>query len=91
EGERFFPSIKRALGAKERRRKASSAFLCAPINALDQGVYRQAIPLKTLRNHGDFGIGTFDDLEGDLVMLDGRGFQLLSDGRVKEVNPEAMT
>ena len=47
--------------------------------------------LKSLRDRGDFGIGTFDDLEGDLVLLDGRGFQLLSDGRVKEVNPEAMT
>ena len=91
EGERFFPSIKRALGAMERRRKASSAFLCAPINALDQGIYRQAIPLKSLRDRGDFGIGTFYDLEGDLVMLDGRGFQLLSDGRVNEVHPEAMT
>lgn len=91
EGERFFPSIKRALGTMERRRKASSAFLCAPINALEQGICRQAIPFKTLRARGDFGIGTFDDLEGDWVMLDGHSFQLLSDGQVKEVNLEAMT
>lgn len=91
EGERFFPSIKRAIGTMERRRKASSAFLCAPINALEQGIYSQSIPFKTLRTRGDFGIGTFDDLEGDWVMLDGHSFQLLSDGQVREVNLEAKT
>ncbi|NCA69204.1 MAG: STAS domain-containing protein [Sphingobacteriia bacterium] len=91
EGERFFPSIKRALGAMERRRKASSVFLCSPINAMDDGIYRQAIPLKTLREHGDFGIGIFDDLDGDLVMLDGRCFQVMSDGQVKEVSQHART
>ena len=91
DSEHFYPSIKRALGAMERRRKASSAFLCAPVSALDEGVYRQHIPLKTIREHGDFATGTFVDLDGELVMLDGRTFQLTAGGHVHEVGEGATT
>ena len=91
DSERFYPSVKRALAAMERSRKASSAFLCAPVSALDEGIYRQAIPISTIREHGDFAAGTFDDLDGEMVMLDGRTFQLTAGGRVSEVGEEATT
>ena len=89
--EHFYPSVRRALGAMERRRKASSVFLCSPVNALDEGIYRQSIPIKTLRDHGDFGVGTFDDLDGELLMLDGRAFQMTTGGHVNEVGEGAAT
>jgi alpha-acetolactate decarboxylase len=91
DSEHFYPSVKRALAAMERSRKASSVFLCAPVSALEEGIFRQHIPLKTIREHGDFAAGTFDDLDGEMVMLDGRTFQLTTGGRVLEVGDEATT
>ena len=89
--EHFYPSVKRALAAMERSRKSGSLFLCAPVSALDDGVYRQRIPLRTIREHGDFAAGTFDDLDGELVILDGRAYQLTAGGHVNQVGDDATT
>jgi acetolactate decarboxylase len=39
------------------------------------GQYEGGISLKNLQQKGDFGIGAFDSLEGELVVLDGDFFQ----------------
>ncbi len=38
---------------------------------------------EDLKDHGDFGIGTFERLEGELVVLDGEFYQLMSDGTAR--------
>jgi len=73
------------------RRAPSSVYLCAPVNALVEGIYEEHIPLSDLREHGDFGLGTFDDLDGEMVMLDGRVYQIAADCRVHEVVGPAAT
>jgi acetolactate decarboxylase len=50
------------------------------INALALGVYSGVMPVSELGNHGDLGIGTFDALDGELIMLDGGTWQVRSDG-----------
>jgi len=72
-------------------KKPSPVYLCAPVNALVEGIYREKIPLSKIRRHGDFGLGTFDSLDGEMVMLDGRVYQITGDGRVHEVDEEAAT
>ena len=69
-------------------KKPSPVYLCAPVNALVEGIYREKIPLSKIRRHGDFGLGTFDSLDGEMVMLDGRVYQITGDGRVHEVKEE---
>ena len=59
--------------------------------ALVEGVYQGTISVGTLREHGDFGLGTFDDLDGEMVLLDGTVYQVRSDGSVNEVADEALT
>ena len=54
----------------------------ATIDALLAGVYDGHTSLETLRRHGDFGIGTFAGLDGEMVLLDGRFYQIRSDGKV---------
>ncbi len=66
-------------------------YLCAPVNALVEGLYQERIPLEKLREHGDFGIGTFDSLDGEMVMLDGRVYQIAGSGVVREVTEAAGT
>lgn len=72
-------------------RRESRIYLCAPINALVEGIYRESIPLARLKEHGDFGLGTFDNLDGEMVMLDGRIYQSTSDGHVHEVSDATST
>lgn len=69
----------------------NSVYLCAPINALVEGIYEQKIPLADIKKHGDFGLGTFDNLDGEMVMLDGCIYQITSDGRVGQVDDQALT
>lgn len=50
--------------------------------ALVQGVYQGCVTVGTVRQHGDFGLGTFDALDGEGLMLDGRVYHALGDGTV---------
>ncbi|MFA5332726.1 MAG: acetolactate decarboxylase [Methanoregula sp.] len=52
------------------------------IDALMQGVYDGVQPVSELKKHGDFGIGTFDSLDGEMIALDGKYYHARSDGTV---------
>lgn len=54
-------------------------------SALVEGVYRGAVSISTLRAHGDMGLGTFEDLDGEMIIVDGIVFQALADGSVHRV------
>lgn len=60
----------------------NSIYLCAPVNALVEGIYEQKIGFDKIRRHGDFGLGTFDGLDGELVLLDGIIYQVDGEGKV---------
>ena len=51
--------------------------------ALVQGVLHGACPSKTALENGDFGIGTFAYLDGEMVILDGEVFQICEDGTAR--------
>ena len=57
-------------------------FQTSTIDALLAGVYDGDMALRDLRRQGDFGIGTYDGLDGEMVLLDGRFHQIKADGRV---------
>lgn len=61
------------------------------INALMQGVYEGTMSYGALREHGDFGLGTFNELDGEMVGFDGEFYQLRSDGSARLVDPEQKT
>ena len=44
-----------------------------------------------MREHGDFGLGTFEDLDGEMVIVDGHFFQVRSDGSVQEADDSALS
>ena len=52
--------------------------------ALVQGVYQGCVKVADLLRHGDFGLGTFEQLDGEGIMLDGQCWQARSDGTVIE-------
>ncbi len=60
------------------------------IDAVMMGVFEGIQPVKDLKKHGDFGIGTFDALDGEMTVLDGVVYQIRSDGHVY-IAPDSLT
>ncbi|QEH35869.1 Alpha-acetolactate decarboxylase precursor [Aquisphaera giovannonii] len=55
------------------------------IDALMVGRYDGVMPIGELLRHGDFGLGTLDHLDGELIVLDGKAYQVRGDGVVEDV------
>ena len=70
---------------------SSMLYMSSPINALLEGFYRDDVTIATLREKGDFGIGTFNNLDGELIALEGRYFQLDLDGNARLVGDDLKT
>src|SRR5215813_5470562 len=60
-------------------------FQVSTLDALSLGIFQGAVSFGHLREHGNFGLGTFDGLDGEMVALDGRFYQIRSDGSVSRV------
>jgi len=61
------------------------------LDALAEGAYDGHVTISELRRHGDFGIGTFDALDGEMVVLDGRVYQIRADGKAQRAGSETTT
>ena len=59
-----------------------SVYQTSTIAALLAGVYDGDVTIAELLSHGDFGLGTFNALDGEMVVLDGVCYHLRSDGSV---------
>ena len=71
--------------------KDAGVFQVSTLDALSSGIFQGAMTFAELRQHGDFGVGTFDSLDGEMVALDGHFYQVRSDGVVSRVNGNATT
>jgi acetolactate decarboxylase len=63
-----------------------SIFQVSTSGALVKGVYAGATTIADVKRHGDMGLGTFVDLDGEGIMFEGRCYRAGSDGRVAEVD-----
>jgi acetolactate decarboxylase len=54
--------------------------------ALQKGLYDGDLTYGQLARAGDFGIGTFDGMDGEMVALDGQFYQARSDGSVRRAD-----
>ncbi|SEB39498.1 acetolactate decarboxylase [Terriglobus roseus] len=61
------------------------------ITALLQGVYDGEMEFVEVMRHGDFGLGTFNGLDGEMVAAEGEFYQLHSDGTATPVRPDQKT
>lgn len=52
------------------------------INALLAGLYDGQLTMKDLKSKGSLGLGTFNHLDGEMVVLDGQVYQVKADGKV---------
>src|ERR1700679_2798305 len=61
------------------------------IGALLAGIFDGDETIGELLKHGDFGLGTFNALDGEMVVLDGVCYHLRADGSVELANHSAHT
>jgi acetolactate decarboxylase len=66
-------------------------FQVSTLNAIMEGVFDGTMTMSRLRAHGDFGVGTFNGLDGELVAVDGDFYQLRSDGSAHLVDDDMRT
>jgi acetolactate decarboxylase len=55
------------------------------------GRYDGVLPIPELLRYGDFGVGTLDHLDGELIVLDGKAYQVRGDGVVVAVGSDRST
>ncbi len=63
-----------------------SIFQASLFEALIEGVYEGDLTYGELKEHGNFGLGTFNSLDGEMVALDGVFYRIDSDGNVTVVD-----
>src|SRR5918998_4734044 len=66
-------------------------FQTSTIDALLEGKYEGDVSFAELGDRGDFGLGTFDALDGEMICLDGSFYQIKADGRAYAVEKKART
>lgn len=66
-------------------------FQASTINSLLEGIYDGDITYKDLKKHGDFGLGTFNALDGEMIGFDGKFYQVKADGIAYPVDDSQKT
>ena len=61
------------------------------IGALLEGVYDGDATVADIVRQGDFGLGTFNHLDGEMVILDGVCYRLRADGTASRAAPTDRT
>ncbi len=62
-----------------------------PYGAMATGIYSGNTTLGDLKQHGNFGIGAYIGMEGEMVLLEGQFYQIRVDGGVYLMNDSVLT
>jgi acetolactate decarboxylase len=68
-----------------------SLFQVSTLGALSRGVYDGALTVDQLVEKGGFGLGTFDRVDGEMIVLDGVVYQVRTDGQPRAAAAAATT
>ena len=71
--------------------RRTAVFQSSLMSALLAGVYDGELTVRELLQHGNFGLGTFNSLDGEMIIVDGVCHRLRSDGGATLAEPDART
>jgi acetolactate decarboxylase len=83
------PAWHHVSGSNDHR--AGELYQTSLMSDLMAGIYEGEATYGQIRKHGDFGLGTFNDLDGEMVGFDGTFYQLRSDGSARPVTGDQKT
>ncbi|MFA5220704.1 MAG: acetolactate decarboxylase [Methanoregula sp.] len=87
----FVAAFATSLSKQNQPTDRETLYQVSTIDALMQGVFDGVETVGDLKKHGDFGIGTFDALDGEMIVLDGKYYQAKADGRIYPAPDNATT
>lgn len=70
---------------------ADGVYQVSVIDALLAGAYDGTVSMEQLTRRGDFGLGTFNGLDGEMIVLDGQVWRVAVDGTPRKVPGQDMT
>ena len=73
------------------QQQKDTLYQLSTIDALLNASYDGDTDIRSLKEHGNFGLGTFNNLDGEMLLLDGTSYQIKSDGKVYEASLETKT
>lgn len=73
------------------RHHPHEVFQTSTMVSLVEGLYDGNVAYRDVMRHGDFGVGTFNALDGEMVAVDGEYFRLRDDGSVQPVEGDDLT
>jgi acetolactate decarboxylase len=71
--------------------EAHTIYQVSTSTALVEGIYQGVVRAGTLRQHGDLGLGTFENLDGEMVVVGGHVYQVRCDASVQEVDDDVLS
>ena len=71
--------------------KPDFVFQYSTLSALLEGIYDGELTVGELKKHGNYGIGTFNALDGEMVLADGKCYKVTSDSKVVPVGDDVKT
>jgi acetolactate decarboxylase len=64
----------------------ATLFQVSTAGALVEGISQGVVTVGELRRHGDLGLGTFADLDGEMVVVDGHFWRVPGAGAIREAD-----
>jgi acetolactate decarboxylase len=86
---RSLSSVVTAALAQYLEKPIHTVFQVSTSGALVAGVYDREVSVQGILEHGNFGLGTFANLDGEMVVVDGRVYQVKGSGQVLEASADA--
>ena len=71
--------------------RAHALYQTSTMGALLDGIYDGSVTIAELLQHGDFGVGTFNHLDGEMVVNDGVCYHLSSNGEASVARLDELT
>jgi len=71
--------------------QAHTLYQTSTMAALLDGIYDGSVTIAELLEHGDFGVGTFNHLDGEMVVNEGVCFHLFASGEARVASPDELT
>ena len=65
-------------------------FQVSILQALSLGDYHGSVTVEEFKTHGDMGLGTFDRLNGEMVMVDGAVYRADGNGEITEITNDTI-
>ena len=63
-------------------------FQVSTLQSLALGYTRAVMTVGELMQHGETGLGTFEDVNGEMIVIDGKCYRAMDDGRITEGGDE---